>query len=86
MAFHFIEFAPSAFTSMTPGSLYSASGSTAFKLTSDKLGLHSWSTHPHEQFPQEFVVELGYRCEVAHLILQSDTDKELRDVKIYMGD
>lgn len=52
----------------------------------DRLGLFSWESSAHCSFPQELVLKLEFRSEVSHIILQADLEKEVSDLKIYIGD
>jgi hypothetical protein len=65
---------------LRPGALYEHANSAQLHFFVDKLGLFSWESFPHSRFPQELVLKMEYRAEVSHIILQSEQEKEVRDL------
>ena len=52
----------------------------------NRLDLFNWESYPHSKFPQELVIQLEHRAEIAHMVLQAKTDMEIAGMTIYVGD
>ena len=83
MAFRFINYQPTSYTSTGPGQLYQRANLDYYV---NRLDLFNWESYPHSQFPQELVIQLEHRAEVAHIVLQSKLDMEIGGLTIYIGD
>ena len=48
--------------------------------------VRSWECARYCKFPQEVVIRLNYRSEIAHLILMAKEDRFLPEVEVWIGD
>ncbi len=46
----------------------------------------AWECARYCKFPQEIVIRLNYRSEIAHLIMMSKEDRFVPEVEIHIGD
>lgn len=47
---------------------------------------HTWECARYCSYPQEIIIRLNYRSEVAHLILMAKEDRYIPEVEVYVGD
>ena len=48
--------------------------------------MFNWESYPHSQFPQELIIQLEHRAEIAHIVLEAKTGMEIAGMTIYVGD
>jgi hypothetical protein len=46
----------------------------------------TWECSRYCTFPQEIVLRLNYRCEIAHIVLQAKEDRFIPEVDVLIGD
>lgn len=46
----------------------------------------SWECARYCKYPQEIVIRLNYRCEVAHVIVMAKEDRFIPAVEVHIGD
>jgi hypothetical protein len=48
--------------------------------------VRTWECARYAKFPQEIVIRLNYRSEIAHIILMSKEDRFIPEIEIHIGD
>jgi len=48
--------------------------------------VRAWECARYATFPQEIVIRLNYRCEVAHIVVMSKEDRFIPEIETYIGD
>ena len=74
------------FTAVAASSEMQGTSLEDLSLISFEPQTRTWECARYCAFPQEIVVRLSYRCEIAHVVLMAKEDRFIPEVEILIGD